>query len=135
MEAMRNSWTDDRLDHLNHRVDEGFERMGEEFARVDKRFDEGFERMDREFARVDTRMDEGFARMDREFARVDKRMDEGFARMDKEFTRVDKRFDKVEEAIVTLSGNVESLRTTLEIGLVGLLGTVIAAAAAIIAAQ
>jgi hypothetical protein len=27
MEVMRESWTDDRLDYLNHRVDDGFKRM------------------------------------------------------------------------------------------------------------
>jgi hypothetical protein len=135
MEAMRNSWTDDRLDHLNLRVDEGFERMGNEFTRIDKRVDEGFERMDAEFARVDRRFDEGFARMDAEFARIDRRFDEGFERMDREFARVDKRFDKVEEAIVTLSGGIDSLRNVLLIGTLGLLGTVIAAAGAIVAAQ
>jgi predicted nuclease with TOPRIM domain len=117
MEAMRNSWTDDRLDHLNQRVDEGFERMDKEFARVDKRFDEGFERMDQEFARVD------------------KRLDDGFQRMNDEFARVDKRFDKVEDAIVTLSGSIESLRNVLVIGSLGLLGAAIAAAGAIVAAQ
>lgn len=26
---MRNSWTDDRLDHLNHRVDEEFKLVGQ----------------------------------------------------------------------------------------------------------
>jgi hypothetical protein len=117
MVVMNRSPTDDRLDHLNLRVDEGFERMGSEFTRVDKR------------------VDEGFARMDAEFARVDRRFDEGFERMDREFTRVDKRFDKVEEAIVTLSGSIDSLRNVLLIGTLGLLGTVIAAAGAIAAAQ
>jgi predicted nuclease with TOPRIM domain len=135
MEAMRNSWTDDRLDHLNLRVDEGFERMGNEFTRIDKRFDEGIERMDAEFARVDRRFDEGFQRMNQEFARVDKRLDELSVRMGNEFARVDKRFDKVEEAIVTLSGGIDCLRNVLLIGTLGLLGTVIAAAGAIVAAQ
>ncbi len=27
MESMRESWTDERLDDLNHRVDEGFRRI------------------------------------------------------------------------------------------------------------
>jgi len=43
MEAMRQSWSDDRLDDLNHRVDDGFKElrreMGARFDRVDARFD------------------------------------------------------------------------------------------------
>jgi hypothetical protein len=34
MEAMRNAWTDERLDDLNHRVDEGFKEVREEFRAV-----------------------------------------------------------------------------------------------------
>jgi hypothetical protein len=34
MEAMRNAWTDERLDDLNHRVDDGFKEMQEEFRAV-----------------------------------------------------------------------------------------------------
>jgi hypothetical protein len=31
METMRDAWTDERLDDLNHRVDSGFREIGEEF--------------------------------------------------------------------------------------------------------
>jgi hypothetical protein len=31
MESRRDAWTDERLDDLNHRVDEGFKEMREEF--------------------------------------------------------------------------------------------------------
>lgn len=34
MEAMREKWTDGRLDDLNHRVDDGFKEMQEEFRAV-----------------------------------------------------------------------------------------------------
>jgi hypothetical protein len=34
MEGVREAWTDDRLDDLNHRVDEGFKEMREEFRAV-----------------------------------------------------------------------------------------------------
>jgi len=34
MEAMRETWTDERLDDLTHRVDEGFNRMDREFQAV-----------------------------------------------------------------------------------------------------
>jgi hypothetical protein len=45
MEAVRSSWTDDRLDLLNERVEERFDQ-------VDRRFDE----MDRRFGHVDARL-------------------------------------------------------------------------------
>lgn len=39
MEAMRETWTDARLDDLNHKVDEGFRRMDARFEGLDKRID------------------------------------------------------------------------------------------------
>ena len=43
MEAMRQSWTDDRLDDLSQRMDERFDHVEREmdrrFGEVDKRFD------------------------------------------------------------------------------------------------
>ena len=36
---MREKWTDERLDDLNHRVDLGFERLDRRFDSVDGRFD------------------------------------------------------------------------------------------------
>lgn len=44
--AMRERWTDERLDDLNGKVDDGFRRMDERFAAVDARF-----------AQVDARLD------------------------------------------------------------------------------
>jgi hypothetical protein len=34
MDSVREAWTDERLDDLNHRVDEGFREMREEFRVV-----------------------------------------------------------------------------------------------------
>jgi hypothetical protein len=34
METVRDAWTDERLDDLNHRVDEGFKEMRTEFRAV-----------------------------------------------------------------------------------------------------
>jgi tetrahydromethanopterin S-methyltransferase subunit G len=50
MEAMREAWTDERLDDLNHKVDEGFRR-------VDARFDAMQEHLDRRFEAIDKRLD------------------------------------------------------------------------------
>ena len=40
MEAMRQSWSDDRLDALNEKVDQGFDQVDRRFAQVDRRFDQ-----------------------------------------------------------------------------------------------
>ena len=40
MEAMRSTWTDERLDDLNLRVDRGFDRVDRRFEQVDARFAE-----------------------------------------------------------------------------------------------
>ena len=50
MTSMREKWTDERLDDLNHRVDLGFDR-------VDRRFDSVDARLDRLEARMDSRFD------------------------------------------------------------------------------
>lgn len=39
MQTMRQSWTDERLDDLNHRVDEGFKRVDAELRALNGRFD------------------------------------------------------------------------------------------------
>jgi DNA anti-recombination protein RmuC len=55
MEAMRQSWTDDRLDDLVKRVDDGFAQVDRRFAQVDRRFeqvDRRFEQVDRSVAEV-----------------------------------------------------------------------------------
>jgi archaellum component FlaC len=50
MEAMREAWTDERLDHFRARVDERFDRVDERFDEVDRRFEE----VDRRFDRVES---------------------------------------------------------------------------------
>jgi hypothetical protein len=39
MEAMRESWTDERLDDLNGKVDEGFRRVDADLRALKARFD------------------------------------------------------------------------------------------------
>jgi hypothetical protein len=66
MEAVRESWTDDRMDDLVKRVDEGF-------ARVDRRF----EQLDRKFEQVDRRFEQVASReeMNQQFQAVNARLD------------------------------------------------------------
>lgn len=53
------SWNDDKLDHLDRRVDEGFKRMDKEFQRVDQRF----EKVDQRFDILREEMQQGFAEL------------------------------------------------------------------------
>jgi hypothetical protein len=77
MEAMRQSWTDERLDDLNRNVDR-------RFAEVDRRFDE----VDRRFDRVDERFD---------------RVDDEFREMRVEMNA---RFDSLQRTMLQMSGLV-----------------------------
>ena len=53
MSAMREAWTDERLDDLTERMEKDFRRVDQRFDRVDQRFDQ----IDARFERVDARFD------------------------------------------------------------------------------
>jgi tetrahydromethanopterin S-methyltransferase subunit G len=56
----REKWTDERLDDLNKKVDEGFVRVDARFDKVDARFD----KVDAQFAKVDERLEKICDRFD-----------------------------------------------------------------------
>jgi tetrahydromethanopterin S-methyltransferase subunit G len=68
MMSPRENWTDERLDDLSKKVDQGF-------------------------SEVKTEMREGFARMEARFEKIDKR----FEKIDKRFEKVDERFERIDE--------------------------------------
>jgi hypothetical protein len=49
MEAVREKWTDERLDDLNERVGEGFRRVGDEFRALCGEMNSRFDAMDAKF--------------------------------------------------------------------------------------
>ena len=53
----RESWTDERLDDLNGKVDRGFERVDEEFKAVRAEMKEGFDKVDARFDAMNGRFD------------------------------------------------------------------------------
>ncbi|HYJ21965.1 MAG TPA: hypothetical protein VEW07_08090 [Solirubrobacterales bacterium] len=57
MEAMRQSWSDDRLDHLSYRVDEGFCLAAERSDRIEAEMNHRFDRVDDRFDRLEDRFD------------------------------------------------------------------------------
>jgi hypothetical protein len=50
MESMRSTWTDERLDDLNAKVDAGFERVDGEFAALRTEMNARFDAVDRTLA-------------------------------------------------------------------------------------
>jgi len=68
MQAVREKWTDERLDDLNERVTNGFERVDRDIRdlrmEMNARFDAQDARMDTRFESVDARFDAVDARFD-----------------------------------------------------------------------
>jgi hypothetical protein len=116
MEAMRESWTDDRLDHLSERMDERFDRVDERFRQVDQRFeqvDQRFEQVDRRFEQVDRRLERVEAGLDRN--RTETRAELAAMR-----TTLDTRFDTTQYMIIRVSAG---LFATMLFGFLSLLLT------------
>jgi hypothetical protein len=57
MEPVREAWTDERLDDLNHRVDEGFRDIREEMRALRSEMNARFEAIDARFEGFDARLD------------------------------------------------------------------------------
>lgn len=77
MEAMRERWTDDRMDDLNGKVDALRVEMRTEFAAVRGEMDRRFDKVDEQFDKVDGRfdkVDERFQMMEGRFERMDARL-------------------------------------------------------------
>ena len=76
MEAMRDIWTDERMDDLNHRVDEGFKEVGHEFRalRLEMRTEFTAQRSETqtEFSSVRSEMKTEFAAVRSEMAAMNR---------------------------------------------------------------
>lgn len=77
MEAMRESWTDKRLDDLNEKVDRGFDRLDADIRGL----------------RLETRT---------EFQTMRGEMKAGFDRVDDRFERIDDRFERINDRFEAL---------------------------------
>jgi uncharacterized coiled-coil DUF342 family protein len=132
MEAMRQSWTDDRLDDLQSTVNEfraetkaGFAAVHGEFADVRKEMHAEFgnvrEEMRAEFAAVRKEMADEFGRVHDEFAAVRKEMAEEFKAVRLEMKE---GFEGIQKLMIRFMGIV----VVALFGLVGSLIGVVAAA-------
>ena len=57
MEAMRNSWTDDRLDDFAGQVWRRFDEVDRRFDRLEDRMEAGFDKVDRRFEGIEARFE------------------------------------------------------------------------------
>jgi hypothetical protein len=90
MEAMRESWTDDRLDDLNGKVDVLHLEMRTEFKAVRGEMGE-------EFAAVRREMKE-------EFKAVRGEMKAGFDKIDERFEKMDERLRQIYQTMLAFCG-------------------------------
>jgi hypothetical protein len=63
MEAMRQSWTDERLDDFRGEVNRRFDEVDRRFDKVDQRFD----KVDQRFDKVEAEIKFGFDQMNQRF--------------------------------------------------------------------
>lgn len=91
---VRETWTDERLDDLSKKVDDGF-------------------------ADLKAEMRERFDRLEAQFDRVDKR----FEQVDKRFEQVDKRFEAMDARFDSLSRNLLQVAGMIIAAVIGLLAT------------
>jgi phage shock protein A len=71
MEAMREAWTDDRMDDLAARMDRGFAQAEARMNRFEDRIEKHFERIDVRFEK----MDERFEKVDERFEKLNERFE------------------------------------------------------------
>lgn len=101
MEAMRQSWSDDRLDDLNKRVDNGFARVDARFAHLEERMEAGFNRLD---AKIDTKIDGSAAELRQE--------------MKMGFDQVNARFDAMQQTMIRVGAGLIGVLVASGAGLV-----------------
>lgn len=105
MEAMRESWTDDRLDYLNHRVDAGFKNVDERFDRFERQVSE---RLDHADMRANERS---------------KLVDERLGRLESTVAQLDQSVRELNKSLVSLAMSQRALIVTMAIGFLTVLAT------------
>jgi hypothetical protein len=108
---MESRSTDKRIDDLNARMSEGFQRVHREIDSLDKRMTEGFKRVDGEIERLDKRMTEGF-----------KRVDGDIRELRGDVKSIDARFDAMHRTMMRGFFAIGGITVTLFLALAGLQG-------------
>ncbi len=121
MEAMRQSWTDERLDEFGKRMDERFDH-------VEEKFDERFDRVEERFKDADRRQGELIQENSRRFDEVDWRGGENSRRFDK----MDRRFEAMHELMIR---RFDSLQYSLLYAILAVFGAMTAGFIAVLVTQ
>ena len=123
------SWTDEKMDALSKKVDDGFAGMEVEFARTNGRIESLAVGTDARFAQIDQRFDG----VDQRFDEVDRR----FSEVDRRFDKVDQRFDRLEDTMMAGFDRIDAKFDAMHRLLIqfcgGLIGTLIIALVTVIA--
>lgn len=124
---MESRSTEKRIDDLNARMSEGFQRVHREIDGLDKRTTEGFQRVHGEINGLDERTTQGFQRVHREIDGLDNRMTEGFQRVDGDIRElrgdiksIDARFDAMHRTMMRGFFAIGGITVTLFLALAGL---------------
>lgn len=108
---MESRSTDKRIDDVNARMSEGFQRVHREIDGLDQRMTEGFKRVDGEIKGLDQRMTEGF-----------KRVDGDIRELRGDIKSVDARFDAMHRTMMRGFFAIGGITVTLFLALAGLQG-------------
>ncbi|HYH53717.1 MAG TPA: hypothetical protein VD761_06270 [Solirubrobacterales bacterium] len=108
---MESRSTEKRIDDLNARMSEGFQRVHREIDGLDKRMTEGFQRVDAKIDSLDKRTTEGFQRVDGDIREL---------RGD--IKSIDARFDAMHRTMMRGFFAIGSITVTLFLALAGLQG-------------
>jgi chromosome segregation ATPase len=101
MEAMRQSWSDDRLDDLNKRVDDGFARVEDRIDRLDEKLEARFDHLD---AKIDRKIDTSSHEL---------RME-----MKAGFDDVNARFDRMQQTMMQIGAGLIGVLIAASAGLI-----------------
>jgi peptidoglycan hydrolase CwlO-like protein len=107
----REKWTDERLDDLSKKVDEGFANVAGEI----KRLDGDINRLDGEITRLDgniTRLDGNIKRLDNDIGRLDGNFNELRREINARFESIDLRLD-------SLNRNLQATMVAVIVALIG----------------
>ena len=108
---MESRSTDKRIDDVNVRMSEGFQRVHREIDGLDQRMTEGFQRVDGEIKGLDERMTEGFQRVDGDIREL---------RGD--IKTIDARFDAMHRTMMRGFFAIGGITVTLFLALAGMQG-------------
>jgi hypothetical protein len=112
MERARATWTDERLDDLARRVDDGFTRVDQELrtlrtdlgGRIDAQGAELSARIDAQGARIDAQGTDLAARIDAQGARIDAQGTDLAARIDAQGAELGARIDALQRTMLQVGG-------------------------------